>query len=208
MIRLLVLTFVTLLALPLHAQQIQTATVAGGCFWCVESDFRKVQGVTDVRVGFTGGTTANPVYDDVARGRTDHLEAAVISFDSNVITYDQILHLFLRSVDVTDAGGQFCDRGAHYATAIFATPAQRAQAEAAVAAANADLGQPIVTPVRDAGAFYEAEDYHQNYANSTERTLTRFGWVERREAYAGYRKGCGRDARVKQVWGSAAAFAK
>jgi peptide-methionine (S)-S-oxide reductase len=77
-----------------------------------------------------------------------------------------------------------------------------------VAQASADLGRPIVTPVRDASAFYEAEDYHQNYANSTERTLTRFGWVERREAYKGYRQGCGRDARVKQVWGDAAAFAK
>jgi peptide-methionine (S)-S-oxide reductase len=208
MIKLAILALATLFALPLHAQGTQTATVAGGCFWCVESDFRKVTGVTDVRVGFTGGSSANPVYDDVARGRTDHLEAAIISFDPSVINYDEILHLFLRSIDVTDAGGQFCDRGAHYTTAIFATPDQREQAEAAVATASADLGQPIVTPVRDASTFYEAEDYHQNYANSTERTLTRFGWVERREAYAGYRKGCGRDARVKQVWGDAAAFAK
>jgi peptide-methionine (S)-S-oxide reductase len=206
MIRHMLLALATLFALPLHAQQ--TATVAGGCFWCVESDFRKVSGVTDVRVGFTGGTTPNPVYDDVARGRTDHLEAAVISFDPSVISYEQILHLFLRSIDVTDAGGQFCDRGAHYSTAIFATPAQRAAAEAAVAQASADLGQPIVTPVRDADAFYEADDFHQNYANSPERVLTRFGWVERREAYKGYRQGCGRDARVKQVWGDAAAFLK
>lgn len=208
MVRLFFLAFAIVFALPVHAQQSQTAVVAGGCFWCVESDFRKVTGVTDVRVGFTGGTTANPQYEDVARGRTDHLEAAVISFDPAVINYDQILHLFLRSIDVTDAGGQFCDRGAHYSTAIFATPAQRAQAEAAVAQASADLGQAIVTPVRDAAAFYEADDFHQNYANSTERTLTRFGWVERRDAYQGYRQGCGRDARVKQVWGDATAFAK
>lgn len=208
MIRLFILAFAALLALPLHAQQTQTATVAGGCFWCVESDFRKVTGVTDVRVGFAGGTTANPAYDDVVRGRTDHLESATITFDPSVISYDQILHLFLRSVDVTDAGGQFCDRGAHYATAILATPAQRAQAEAAVATASADLGRQIVTPVRDATPFYDAEDYHQNYANSTERTLTRFGWIERRDAYQNYRQGCGRDARVKQVWGDAAAFGK
>lgn len=196
------------LALPAHAQQTQTATVAGGCFWCVESDFRKVDGVTDVRVGFTGGSEPNPVYEDVARGRTSHLEAAVITFDPSVITYDEILHKFLRSVDVTDAGGQFCDRGAHYTTAIFATPEQRAQAEAALAQASADLGRPIVTALREAGSFYEADDFHQNYANSTERTLTRFGWIERREAYQAYRQGCGRDARVREIWGDAAAFAK
>ncbi len=195
-----------LLALPVQAQQ--TATVAGGCFWCVESDFRKVPGVTDVRVGFTGGTEPNPVYEDVARGRTSHLEAAVITFDPAVISYDQILHKFLRSIDVTDAGGQFCDRGAHYSTAIFATPDQRAAAEAALAQASADLGQPVVTALRDAGPFFEAEAFHQNYANSTERTLTRFGWIERREAYQAYRAGCGRDARVKEIWGDAAAFAK
>ena len=208
MLRKITLALGLLLALPAQAQETQTALVAGGCFWCVESDFRKVDGVTDVRVGYTGGTEVNPVYEDVARGRTSHLEAALIRFDPAVISYDQILHKFLRSVDVTDAGGQFCDRGAHYTTAIFATPAQRAQAEAAVAQASADLGRAIVTPVRDATTFYEAEDYHQNYANSTEKTLTRFGWIERRDAYARYRQGCGRDARVKQVWGSAAAFAK
>ena len=208
MLRKITLALGLLLALPAQAQETQTALVAGGCFWCVESDFRKVDGVTDVRVGFTGGTEVNPVYEDVARGRTSHLEAALIRFDPAVISYDQILHKFLRSVDVTDAGGQFCDRGAHYTTAIFATPAQRAQAEAAVAQASADLGRPIVTPVRDAGTFYEADAFHQNYANSTEKTLTRFGWIERRDAYARYRQGCGRDARVKQVWGSAAAFAK
>lgn len=208
MIRTLLFALATLFTLPLHAQTIQTATVAGGCFWCVESDFRKVRGVTDVRVGYTGGTEVNPTYEDVSRGRTTHLEATRISFDTSVISYDQILHLFLRSVDVTDAGGQFCDRGRHYTTAIFATPAQRAQADAAVARASADLGRAIVTPVLPAATFYEAEDYHQNYANSPERTLTRFGWVERRDAYKRYREACGRDARVKQVWGSAAAFAK
>ncbi|MDD7971880.1 peptide-methionine (S)-S-oxide reductase MsrA [Roseinatronobacter alkalisoli] len=193
--------------LPATAQQVQTAIVAGGCFWCVESDFRRVNGVVDVRVGFTGGTTPNPVYDDVARGRTDHLEAAIISFDPGRVSYDQILHMFLRSIDPLDAGGQFCDRGAHYTTAIFATPAQTAQAKAAITAAEAELGRSIVTPVRDAATFYDADDFHQNYANSAERTLTRFGWVERRVAYKGYRQACGRDQRVREVWGSSAPFA-
>lgn len=190
------------------AQSTQTALVAGGCFWCVESDFRRVEGVTDVRVGFAGGTTPNPSYDDVARGRTDHLEVAEITFDPARISYDQILHLFLRSVDVLDAGGQFCDRGAHYTTAIFASPAQMASAENAIAQAQDELGQPIVTPIRAMATFYPADDFHQNYANSTERTLTRFGWIERRDAYQRYRQSCGRDARVRELWGASAAFAK
>ncbi len=202
---------VGLLLAPLQsasAQQTQTALVAGGCFWCVESDFRRVQGVSDVRVGFAGGTTPDPTYDDVARGRTDHLEVALISFDPARISYDQILHLFLRSVDVLDAGGQFCDRGQHYTTAIFATPDQAAQAEAAIRAAEAELGQGIVTPVRAAAPFYEADEFHQNYASSAERTLTRFGWIERRDAYKSYREACGRDRRVRELWGESAAFAK
>ncbi|TVQ58248.1 MAG: peptide-methionine (S)-S-oxide reductase [Rhodobacteraceae bacterium] len=209
MLRRLALVFALLgpPASPAVAAPLEAAIVAGGCFWCVESDFRRVEGVADVRVGFTGGSTPDPVYADVARGRTDHLEAALITFDPAVISYARILHLFLRSIDVFDDGGQFCDRGAHYATAIFATVDQRAQAEAAVAEAEADLGAAIVTPVRDATAFYEADDFHQNYANSTERTMTRFGWVERRAAYKRYREACGRDRRVREVWGDAAAFA-
>lgn len=203
----LALALVGLPALPAAAEPLETAIVAGGCFWCVESDFRRVEGVTHVRVGFTGGATPDPVYDDVARGRTDHLEAALITFDPAVISYDRILHLFLRSIDVFDDGGQFCDRGAHYTTAIFATDGQRAQAEAAIAEAEADLGAAIVTPVRAAMAFHEADDFHQNYANSTERTLTRFGWIERRAAYKRYREACGRDRRVREIWGDAAAFA-
>lgn len=206
MIRTLAALVLILAGLPATAQQTETALVAGGCFWCVESDFRRVQGVTDVRVGFAGGTTPDPTYDDVARGRTDHLEVALITYDTSQIDYDQILHLFLRSVDVLDDGGQFCDRGAHYTTAIFATPDQMAQAKAAINAAEAELGQSIVTPVREAAPFYEADEFHQNYANSTERTLTRFGWVERRVAYKGYREGCGRDRRVRELWGSSAAF--
>ncbi len=208
MLRYITALFLALTALPLHAQSPQTAVLAGGCFWCVESDFRRVEGVTDVRVGFSGGTTPDPVYEDVVRGRTEHLEVAKISFDPSVISYDQILHLFLRSVDVLDDGGQFCDRGDHYTTAIFATPAQMDQAQAAIAEAEAELGQSIVTPVREAMPFYEADEFHQNYANSTERTLTRFGWVERRDAYQRYRQSCGRDRRVRELWGDSAAFAQ
>lgn len=208
MFRILTALCLALFTLPIQAQAqtTETTVLAGGCFWCVESNFRRVEGVTDVRVGFSGGTTRNPFYEDVVAGRTQHLEVAQITFDPSVISYDRILHLFLRSVDVLDDGGQFCDRGTHYTTAIFATPQQEAQARAAIAQAEADLGRAIVTPVRAAMPFYEADEFHQNYANSTERTLTRFGWVERRVAYKRYRESCGRDRRVRAVWGDAAAF--
>lgn len=192
-------------ALPAIAQT-QTALVAGGCFWCVESDFRRVDGVTDVAVGFAGGTEANPAYEDVARGRTDHLEVTQITFDAGQISYRQVLDLFLRSIDPFDAGGQFCDRGMQYSTAIFATPDQAPVAQAAIAAAEAELGRSVVTPVRDMAPFYLAEDYHQNYANSEERTLTRFGWISRADAYKNYRNACGRDAQVRRIWGDDAPF--
>lgn len=192
---------------PAVAQSSEKALVAGGCFWCVESDFRRVEGVTDVSVGFAGGTTADPEYNDVASGRTDHLEVAEITFDPAQISYAQILHLFFRSVDPLDAGGQFCDRGQHYTTAIFAlTPEQRATAEAAKQAASDALGQSVVTPVRDAAPFYPADSYHQNYANNTDLVLTRFGPRSKAGAYKLYRESCGRDARVQAVWGSEAAF--
>lgn len=190
------------------AQATQTALVAGGCFWCVESDFRRVEGVTDVRVGFAGGTEANPSYDDVARGRTSHLEVTRIMFDPARISYSQILHMFLRSIDPLDAGGQFCDRGRHYTTAIFVADAQqRAAAEAALRTASTELGQEVVTPIRDDAPFYPAEEYHQNYAGKSSLILTRFGPRRKSEAYRLYRNSCGRDARVMELWGDAAPFA-
>jgi peptide-methionine (S)-S-oxide reductase len=122
-----------------------------------------------------------------------------------VISYDELLRLFLRSVDVTDAGGQFCDRGASYATAIFAAgAAQQAAAKAAVAEAEAALGRDVVTPVRKAGTFWPADDYHQDYYKSRDVILTRFGPKQKRNAYKLYREACGRDARVKAVWGAEA----
>lgn len=188
------------------AQRVETALVAGGCFWCVESDFRRVDGVTDVEVGYAGGNTENPTYNEVTRGGTGHLEVALISFDAEAISYAQILHLFMRSIDPLDAGGQFCDRGESYTTAIFATPDQRAEAEAAIAAASAELGQPVVTPVREIARFWPAEEYHQGYAYSSEFVLTRFGPLTRSAAYGRYREACGRDVRVRAVWGEDAPF--
>ncbi|MDJ0860226.1 MAG: peptide-methionine (S)-S-oxide reductase MsrA [Dinoroseobacter sp.] len=189
------------------ASETETLVVAGGCFWCVESDFEKVKGVIEVTSGYAGGTTANPTYKEVSRGNTGHLEVAAIEFNPRQVTREEILDKFLRSVDVFDDGGQFCDRGFHYTTAIFATPDQRADAEAAVARAEAALGKSIVTPVRDAAPFYAAEDYHQDFYKGETRILTRFGPKTKADAYKRYRSSCGRDARVREIWGDAAPFA-
>lgn len=190
-----------------HAAPTETAVVAGGCFWCVESDFEKVRGVKEVVSGYTGGTVKNPSYKQVVRGGTGHYEAVAITYDPDQISYGQILRLFFRSVDPTDAGGQFCDRGDSYRTAIFVSnSAEKAAAEAAKAEAQAALGQRIVTPILSAGAFYDAEEYHQDYYKKSDLVITRFGPKSKAEAYKRYRTACGRDARVEQLWGDAAPF--
>lgn len=181
----------------------ETAILAGGCFWSVESNFEGVPGVKDVVSGYTGGNSQNPTYDD----HQGHYEAVKITFDSAKISYADVINKFLRSTDVTDAGGQFCDRGNAYRSAIFAQNAnQQATAKTEIAKASADLGQKVVTPVLAAKTFWNAESYHQNYYKSTEVVLTRRGPKEKRNAYTFYRNACGRDARVKQLWGSAAQF--
>lgn len=181
----------------------ETAILAGGCFWCVESNFEAVSGVKDVVSGYTGGDSQNPTYDD----HEGHYEAVRITFDNAKISYAEVVNRFLRSTDVTDAGGQFCDRGNAYRSAIFAQNAvQQATAKAEVAKATADLGQKVVTPVLAAKTFWKAEAYHQDYYKSTDVVLTRRGPKEKRNAYAFYRDACGRDARVKQLWGTAAQF--
>ena len=193
-----------LLAMTGMAQaKTEKAIFAGGCFWCVESDFEQVAGVGAVVSGYTGGESANPTYRD----HEGHYEAVEITFDNASISYADLVAMFLRSVDVTDAGGQFCDRGPAYRTAIFPLNAgQKAAAEAAVGQAAADLGRQVVTPVLGAGRFWVAEDYHQDYYQGTNYVLTRAGPKMQKNAYLFYREGCGRDARVKEVWGSAAAF--
>lgn len=190
-----------------HAEDIRSIVVAGGCFWCVESDFESVPGVIEAVSGFSGGTVPNPSYRDVTRGGTGHLEAVQITFDADILPLDQLLHMFLRSIDPLDAGGQFCDRGESYTTAIFVqTQAQRQAAEAAIAAASADLGQSVVTPIREAAPFYPAEAYHQDYHRSNAIMLTRFGPRRKSVAYDLYRTACGRDARVERIWGASAPF--
>lgn len=201
-----VLALVMLWAGPALAEK---AYVAGGCFWCVESDFEGVPGVRGVISGFTGGTVEGPDYQDVVAGGTGHYEAVEIDFDPATISYERLIAMFLRSIDVTDAGGQFCDRGDSYRSAIFVTDAgQKAAAEAAIAGAEAALGREVVTPVIAAGRFWPAEAYHQDYYKSGDLIVTRFGPRSKASAYKLYRKSCGRDARVRAVWGDAAAFAR
>ena len=191
-----------------HAATSERAYFAGGCFWCVEADFEKLQGVGEVVSGYTGGTVANPTYKQVTRGGTGHYEAVEIRYDPAKISYDQLLHAFFRSVDPTDAGGQFCDRGDSYRTAVFVTsPEERAAAEKAKARAERDLNRKIVTPILDAKPFYDAEDYHQNYYKKTDIVLTRRGPKQMKDAYKFYRDACGRDMRVRQLWGEDALFA-
>jgi peptide-methionine (S)-S-oxide reductase len=191
------------------AAETETLLVAGGCFWCVEADFESVKGVKEVVSGFAGGSVKNPTYKQVVGGGTGHYEVAQIQYDPAVVSTDQLLDMFFRSVDPTDAGGQFCDRGDSYRTAIFADgAAQMAAAEKAKADAQAALGQPIVTPVLGKAEFYPAGDYHQDYYKSDDRlAFSSVGLgVKKSVAYKRYRDGCGRDQSIKQLWGNEAAF--
>ncbi len=204
-----VLIFVGGLANGHQAQAAGTETlvVAGGCFWCVESDFESVPGVRKAVSGYTGGTTKNPTYKQISKGGTGHYEAVKITFDSGQVSREELLDLFFRSVDPTDAGGQFCDRGESYRTAIFVkNAAEEALAQTAKSRAQSELGQTVVTPILKSGKFYEAEAYHQDYYKGSKVVLTRFGPKKQSEAYKRYRKACGRDARVKQLWGKNAPF--
>lgn len=188
-----------------EARDIETMVVAGGCFWCVESDFESVSGVSGVVSGYTGGTTANPTYKTL--DGTGHYEAVEITYDADVVSYGTLLNMFLRSIDVTDAGGQFCDRGDTYRTAVFVSNTDElAVAQAELAVAKTALGQRVVTPILETSQFYKAEDYHQDYYLGANRVITRGGVKTQAEAYKFYREGCGRDARVAEVWGSAAPF--
>lgn len=206
------LTILIAIALCLRAAgaraETATLTVAGGCFWCVEADFEKVQGVTGAVSGFTGGTVDNPTYKQVTSGGTGHYEAVRISYDPGRISREKLLSMFLRSIDPTDAGGQFCDRGDSYRSAIFVSNSdEKALAERVKAKAESELGQKIVTPVLPAAPFFPADTYHQDYYKGSKLILTRFGPKRQAAAYKRYRDACRRDERVRELWGSAAPFA-
>ncbi len=182
-----------LLINPVMADEQKTITLAGGCFWCVESDFDTITGVVETISGYTGGTTDNPTYGDVTAGGTGHREAVQITYDPEKVSYEDLLTAFWSSVDPTDADGQFCDRGISYATAIFvADETERALAEASKEEAAKRLGQAIVTPIEEASAFFPAENYHQDY------------YQKNPIRYQYYRWSCGRNQRVEELWGEQA----
>nr|WP_295370478.1 peptide-methionine (S)-S-oxide reductase MsrA [uncultured Sphingosinicella sp.] len=176
-----------------NAQNGQTSAVfAGGCFWCTESDFDKIPGVISTTSGYIGGKVRNPTYNQVSAGGTGHIEAVKVVYDPRRVSYAALAERFFRTVDPLDAGGQFCDRGYQYRSALFVTPQQRAAAQAAKAKAAAALRKPLATLILPAATFYPAEGYHQDY------------YKKNSVKYRFYRWNCGRDARLKQVWGDAA----
>ena len=172
----------------------EVAVFAGGCFWSTEANFEHMPGVVTAVSGFAGGQVANPSYEQVVRGGTGHVEAVQVTFDPARISYRQLVDRFWLTIDPTDPDGQFCDQGPSYATAVFATAAQKPAAEASRRAAAARIGAArFTTPVRDASRFWPAEAYHQDFA--------RLNPVR----YGGYSRFCGRAARLRAVWGDAAA---
>ncbi len=171
------------------------ATFAGGCFWCMEPPFDRLPGVSATISGYTGGTKANPTYQEVSSGGTGHAEAVQVIYDPKKVSYEKLLETYWVNVDPTVKDRQFCDSGTQYRTAIFYNDeSQRKAAEASRAALEKSkpFKQPIVTQIVAAGPFYPAEDYHQDY------------YRKNPVRYQIYRSGCGRDARLKELWGERA----
>jgi peptide-methionine (S)-S-oxide reductase len=175
---------------------LQTATFAGGCFWCVETDFEQRPGIVSVVSGFTGGQKLNPTYEEVSAGGTGHAESVEITFDPSKVTYAKLLDIFWHSIDPTQANGQFCDHGNQYRSAIFyhdETQHRLADQSKRDIEASKILKKPIVTQIVAATKFYPAEEYHQDF------------WKKDPVRYTSYREGCGRDKRLVEVWGKLAA---
>jgi len=169
------------------------ATFAGGCFWCMQPPFDKLTGVLSTTVGYTGGEEKNPTYKDVASGSTSHTEAIQIEYNPDEVSYEKLLEVFWQNVDPTDGGGQFCDRGNQYRTGIFAhNDKQRKLAEQSKEKLSSALKADgsIVTEITQAGDFYDGEDYHQDY------------YKKNPIRYKLYRTSCGRDRRLKALWGN------
>lgn len=191
----LMLALVTGIALAsnLALANTEKAVFAGGCFWCMEEAFDKIDGVTSTTSGYTGGSTDNPTYKEVSAGGTLHAEALEVEYDTDIIDYNDLLYVFWRNIDPFVENRQFCDSGASYRSALFPLDdAQREAAEASKAEIAEMFDQPIVTEINPPSTFYPAEDYHQDYHN---RNPVR---------YRLYKNGCGRPARLKEIWGDEA----
>jgi peptide-methionine (S)-S-oxide reductase len=170
------------------ADTLEVATFAGGCFWCMEEAFDAVPGVVSTTSGYTGGTVERPTYEQVSSGRTGHIEVVQVIFDPAVVTYAELLRTFWRNVDPTDGGGQFCDRGSQYVSAIFVrNDRQRGLAERSKRELES-RSLSIVTPIRPATTFWPAEEYHQNY------------YRKNSVRYRFYKFNCGRKARLEEIW--------
>ncbi|MDH4235047.1 MAG: peptide-methionine (S)-S-oxide reductase MsrA [Gallionella sp.] len=170
-----------------------SALFAGGCFWCIEADFEKLDGVLAVESGYIGGTLANPTYEQVSQGGTGHAEAVRVSYDSRRVSYQHLLDYFWRHIDPTVKDRQFCDVGSQYRSAIFyQNEIEQKLAQSSKQALEKSGRFPhIYTEIMAASTFYPAEDYHQDY------------YKKNPVRYSFYRSGCGRDARIKSVWGDA-----
>ena len=193
--RSLLLVPILLAAMTTSADE-ATAVFAGGCFWCMEPPYDKLPGVLDTTSGYSGGHTRNPTYEQVTAGGTGHYESVRVTYDPDRISYDELLAVFWRNIDPFDGRGQFCDRGSSYRAAVFyGSEAERELAEAARADIEMRLGRSVVTDLLPAAPFYPAEGYHQNY------------YTENPLRYRYYRYRCGRDERLRQVWGDAQADA-
>ncbi len=179
---------------PLARAETAVATFAGGCFWCMEPPFDKLPGVISTTSGYMGGTVKQPTYEQVSSGRTGHAEVVQVAYDPAKVSYEKLLEVFWRNIDPTVKDRQFCDVGTQYRTAIFYhTEEQKRLAEASKAALaqQKPFKAPIVTPIEPAGEFWPAEAYHQDY------------YKKNPIRYSYYRDGCGRDARLKELWGEA-----
>ena len=177
-------------ALP---DNVKTAVFAGGCFWCIEADFEKLDGVFEAVSGYTGGRTDNPNYKTVSYTETGHYEAVEVVYDPSVVNYGQLLDYYWRQIDPTDPNGQFCDKGSSYRTAVFADDSQIEAARQSKndIAVSKPFDGPVTTEILPLGKFYIAEDYHQDY------------YKKNPSHYQRYRVGCRRDARLEQLWGKA-----
>ena len=181
------------LAAPTESAAPAHATFAGGCFWCMVEPFEKLPGVASVTSGYTGGTKVNPTYEEVSSGGTGHAESIDVVYDPDKISYERLLNVYWHNVDPLQAGGQFCDHGRQYRTAIFFhDEAQQKLAEGSKKKVEAILKAPVYTEVVQAGPFYRAEEYHQDF------------YKKNPVRYHEYRNGCGRDARLRQLWGDQA----
>ena len=178
-----------------NAQPTETATFAGGCFWCMEPPFDKLEGVISTTSGYTGGHQANPTYKQVSAGKTGHTEAVQVEYDPEKISYEELLAVFWKNIDPTTADRQFCDAGSQYRSGIFYhNDAQKAAAEQSLRKLkqNKPFAEPVVTEITAAGEFYPAEDYHQDY------------YLKNPFRYKYYRFACGRDKRLEMLWGDSA----